>query len=164
MGSAFQANWKENQVICHELGFPAADHSSSGCLLPGTHIPFCRSLPHRVISKLWPAVIPFSHPWTVATSGLSCAVLLPVHRKAWNAMRSVFPSAETVGGFWTGKRLLLKLSCNLTVTIVLTSRIQCYGSFNNSQVWKLKPVNGKNSVVQDHNYGVFLPEKQSYVT
>lgn len=33
-----------------------------------------------------------------------------------------------------------------------------YVSLNDSQVWNLKPANGKNPVAQDHN-PVFSPEK-----
>lgn len=85
---------------CRELGFPTADHSPSFYLLPGTHGLFHRrSLPHRGISKLQHVVNHFIHPWTAATSGLSCANLLPEHRKAWNGVSADFHPAETAGGF-----------------------------------------------------------------
>lgn len=102
--------------------------------------------------ELWPPL-----DWAVQISCL-CTEKLEMQ---WGQS---FPQLKLWGDFGQERGYYWSWSCNLTVTTVLTSRIQCYGSFNNSQVWKLKPLNGKNPVVQDHNYGVFLPEKQSYVT
>lgn len=156
MGSAFQASYKENQASCHELGFPTADHSPF-CLLPGTHGPFHRrSLPHRGIGRPWHVVnhlAPVNH-------GHLCANLLPAHRKAWDGMRTSFTQLKLWGDFRQERGHYWKLSWNLTVTIILTSLIQCNGSLNDSWIWKLKPVNGKNPVTQDHN-PVFSLEKQS---
>lgn len=164
VGSAFQASYNENQASCHEAGFPTADQSPSFYLLPGTHEHFPRrSLPHWGISKPWYVVNHFTRSWTGATSGLSCANLLPVHRNAWSGMSTVFHPAETVGGRIRQERgYSWKLSWNLTVTIVLTSLIQCYGKLNDSQLWKLKSVNGKNPVAQDHNPG-FSPVLPEYL-
>lgn len=124
--------------------------------LPG--LPGCPCLPPRdwQTGKLWntPELWP-SLDWTVHWTTLHAQKCLK-----WDGCRLTHLKLQ--GDFRQESSYYWKLSWNLTVTIVLTSLMQCYGNANSSQVWKLKSVDGKNPVAQGHNPS-FSPEKQSCV-